>query len=481
MGRNSDKKRAAKKRAKAIKRKKQLAARTPPPAPTTTGTRPTVRLSPVSRRRSQASALDDGDHVLWEPGALSLDRNPGPPWRWKGDGEGPELVAFAFPGRRFALYPRDAEGHYGPTPVDEIPVDQPVSWQGQQVYVEEPTPSQVSWSRLPSLDNGVVRATLLVQALVWSEDGHHWSPQVSVEMRETDAGILVDADVVGGGLAEGRIKWSWATSGSHAEAVAGFIDDHAVLFNRLLRGETGLDGAFRAGALAGDSRRYKLRAVEDVVEHAEQTTAHLLAVLDGVPEREIDLGDFGPLYALSALAHLREREAHPRLLALARMDVERFEEAFSGFLTEQFDAALLRTAGGELDGIRALVVDRAVDGYLRAQAAEALAAAVALGQADREEVLKLLASQLTPDAAEEHDYLWTGVVGSMMELDAVEYEAEMVEVIRSGLVEPGHIYETDLQSMSERSGKPNPRCLAWVTSEDPHVWMGWWHCFKPSS
>ncbi|MBT3220523.1 MAG: DUF1186 domain-containing protein, partial [Proteobacteria bacterium] len=231
--------------------------------------------------------------------------------------------------------------------------------------------------------------------------------------------------------------------------------------------------------IQGPSPGYKWWAVEDLVHHANEVVPHLIAILDAVLDGARDEDDLGPLYALSLLAHLGVREAHPTLLALARLDDDDFEWVFGDYLTEQFDAALLRTSGGELEGIRKLLCDRKADGYIRSHAADALAVATVLGQAKREEVLALLVSQLHPDAARDPtSYFWSGVGTTILDMCGVECEEELIRACETKLIDPMHFdAEYAREVLHEERERFPSRCEELATTQDVHRWLGWWACF----
>ena len=181
------------------------------------------------------------------------------------------------------------------------------------------------------------------------------------------------------------------------------------------------------------------------------------------------------------LSHFRCTEAHDRLVNLGRrLPTDAFEAVFGGFLTEGYDSVLLRTCGGDSSKMRQLLLDRAADEYLRSQAADALAGAAVLGYADRSEILEMMANLLTPDAAEEGSYLWSGVGSAMLHLYPVEYQDRLAQACHEWLIEPMHF---DAEHVTEPIAKGPAhavealRCVEEPGWHDIHAKLEWWACF----
>jgi hypothetical protein len=234
-------------------------------------------------------------------------------------------------------------------------------------------------------------------------------------------------------------------------------------------------------ALCGPSPRYKSALLGRAAADPSGITPLLLALLDEIlrdppgwiashPDDE-----FGPRYALTLLAHLREPAAHERIVALGRQPPERFEALLDGFQTELFSEVLLATCGGRTAGMRALVADPVADEYVRGEAAAALVEAVGLGYGDRREVLALLAEQLAPERAKQTDhYFWTGVIDAMLKLHPTEHAGAILHAYDSGLVAPMTFDREELEA-EIAAGPPE---LLPPPERDLHDWIGWWACFE---
>jgi hypothetical protein len=130
----------------------------------------------------------------------------------------------------------------------------------------------------------------------------------------------------------------------------------------------------------------------------------------------------------------------------------------------------LRTSGGSLDGIRALVLNRSADEFVRWAAMETLCLAMVAGMAERKETIDFLAGLLTGEEDDPNSYFWAGVANSLCDL----YPDEVMDVVRTayadGLIIPGAItledFERTLVMGLEDSLANVRRELAWRVPDD---------------
>jgi hypothetical protein len=254
--------------------------------------------------------------------------------------------------------------------------------------------------------------------------------------------------------------------------------------------EPSLDAEALVAAIRGPSPHYKREAVDAIVLQRELTTPHLLHLLEEMADdpagfvARIGEDDFDPLYTLVLLAHLRETRAHAPLLKIARLPKALLDDVLGGFVIEGLSALLLSTCGGEVGGIRALLVDRTVADACRTQAAEALVMAAHLGYTRREEVLELLASLLTEvEAGSDEAHPWTLWVCAMLKLRPLEHKQAIRRAWDEGLLEDFILggwddIEGDLEGDAEETGDQLAEECEQALPSDVHDWMGWWDCFR---
>lgn len=486
--------RSKRQKAKAAKRRRNIAR-----AEAGSTTSPTVtQLEPAQPSLPIPWEPPPRQAVLY-PAVLSPE-GPQPPAFETLPGPGPSFLTAKFGERGLALYRRHESGACVPVSPLDLPLDTEVSWADEPFDVLEARSNRVRWESEPVWRDDALVGTIVVHDLALDECGLLWAPVVPVIVKQ-DAlegkRWRVDA---GQGLAEGYldsrgIDWWGGGDGSHAHAVASFLSNKArTLWDRVQRTEASepveapaeADPQQLVEAIKGPSPKYKRAAIDALVAHREAVIPGLLTMLDeilrGPPgSDERDELEFGGIYALVLLTHFRCTEAHDRLIALGRrLPADAFEEAFGGFLTEDYDFALLRTCGGDSSKIQQLVLDRAANEYLRAQAADALVGAVVLGYADRGEILELLASLLTPDAAEEGSYVWSGVGSAMLHLYPVEHQDRLVQACHEWLIEPIHF---DAEHVVREIAKgpahavEGLRCVDGPGWHDIHSRLEWWACF----
>lgn len=194
--------------------------------------------------------------------------------------------------------------------------------------------------------------------------------------------------------------------------------------------------------------RTKIELVDEAIERWGEIMPCLLTHLEMViadPDGYLDeVHDILP-YALLLLTHFREERAHPLMLSLFSMSGDVLHELLGDIKTMVLPAFLLRTSGGSLDGIKALVLNRSADEFVRWAAMETLCLAVVAGMADRKETINFLAGLLTGEEDDPDSYFWAGVANSLCDL----YPDEVMDVIRvayaDGLIIPGAITLEDFE------------------------------------
>lgn len=214
--------------------------------------------------------------------------------------------------------------------------------------------------------------------------------------------------------------------------------------------------------------RTKIELVDEAIERWGEIVPHLLAHLEMViadPEAYLDEDHDLLPYALLLLAHFREERAHLLILTLFSLSGDVLHDLLGDIKTTALPAFLLGTSGGSLDGIRALVLNRSADEFIRWAAMEALCLAVVAGMAERTETIDFLAGLLTGEEDIPGSYFWAGVANSLCDL----YPDEVMDVVRKayadGLIIPGAItledFERTLALGLEDSLANVQRELAW--------------------
>lgn len=231
----------------------------------------------------------------------------------------------------------------------------------------------------------------------------------------------------------------------------------------------------------------KLELIHEAIERWGTIAPHLLAHLEAViadPETYLDEEHELLPYALVLLAHFREERAHALMLQLLGLPEGVTYDLLGDLQTTGLPFLLLRTGGGSLAGIKALIINRNADDYVRWAAMEALCLAVVAGLAEREETLVFLAGLLTGEEAESGSEFWDGVANSLCDL----YPAEFMDVVRKGyadgLIHPGSIrieeFEDTLEQGIDTALEKIQRELEWRLPNDIESVVSWCEYAAPT-
>jgi hypothetical protein len=222
------------------------------------------------------------------------------------------------------------------------------------------------------------------------------------------------------------------------------------------------------------------------VAQREAITPHLIALLEDLADNPLRYtleGRNGHVYAVSLLAHFQETAAHQAIIRAFTVPGEQLEELWGDMITETLPTLLHRTCGGSLDRIRALVVDREVDPFVRGAAIEALTFAVAERVADRDETVAFVQGLFTGEEAEADSFFWSNLVATLCDL----HPGDSMELIRrayaDNLVQKDYIAPEDversltldraeaMEALSERTRRRMPA--------DLHRYISWFAEFQP--
>ena len=222
------------------------------------------------------------------------------------------------------------------------------------------------------------------------------------------------------------------------------------------------------------------------VAQREAITPHLIALLDDLADNPLRYtleGRNGHVYAVSLLSHFRETAAHRAIIRAFTVPREQLEELWGDMITETLPTLLHRTCGGSLDRIRALVVDREVDPFVRGAAIEALTFAVAEGVADRDETVAFVQGLFTGEEAEADSFFWSNLVATLCDL----HPGDSMELIRrayaDNLVQQDYIAPEDVERSLAMDRAEAMDALRERTrrrmSGDLHRYISWFAEFQP--
>lgn len=235
-------------------------------------------------------------------------------------------------------------------------------------------------------------------------------------------------------------------------------------------------------------KAYLKDEMETAVQHQEAITPLLIALLEELADNPVLYtleGRNGHVYAVSLLAHFQETAAHQSIIRAFTVPDEQLMELWGDMTTETLPTLLLRTCGESLAAIKALVVNRDVDMYVRGAAIEALAFAVAEGVANREETIAFLQGMFTGGEAETDSFFWSDLTATLCDL----HPGDSLEVIHqaydNGLVQQGYIALEDVESSLALDREEALEALRHRTQRrmpvDIHGYISWFAEFQPKA
>jgi hypothetical protein len=233
-------------------------------------------------------------------------------------------------------------------------------------------------------------------------------------------------------------------------------------------------------------RDYQREAVEAALELGHAAVPRLVELLGWVAEEPAvwveDQERVDHIYAAVLVGYLGAQEAHPVLIDLLSLPGEVPFELFSDMVHEQFPALLLRTSGGSLERMDALLQNREANPYCRAAAADAMTFALAAGQVERAEVIARVGeafSRAIDDTTEDVEMcsLLAGMLGHLCPAELMPkirrgYALELIDVTHVTLAE----LESTLEEGEEAALEARREWMAMRMPESIHDWLGDWAC-----
>jgi Protein of unknown function (DUF1186)/SEC-C motif len=232
--------------------------------------------------------------------------------------------------------------------------------------------------------------------------------------------------------------------------------------------------------------RFPRAAVEAAVMHREEITPELLRILRESTERAVELdaeGDYmAHLYAMFLLAQFREVRTHPLVIQFASLPGELLHSLCGDFLTMDLGRVLASVCGGDLDGIRSLIENEAVDEWVRGAALGSLVTLVAVGQKSREEIVSYFGQLFRGKLPRQFSQVWNELVSCSADLYPDDLIDDIERAYQEDLVEPGYIGWDDVK---EDLALGKDQVLARLTDDSHHRLvedtvreMQWWACFR---
>jgi len=233
------------------------------------------------------------------------------------------------------------------------------------------------------------------------------------------------------------------------------------------------------------SNTYLRAEVEEALTRQEEITPHLLRILETVAENPLRYAmeeHNGHVYAALLLSHFREPTAHLPLIRAFSLVEEQLVDLWGDTTTETLPTMLFRTCNGSVEAIKALIVNREVDQYVRCAAMEALSYVVAFDPLKRDEVVEFCEGLFSGEEAARESHFWGNLTATLCDL----HPAHSMDIIRKayddGIISKGFIALKDVEIAAERDRDTAMESLrTWVTSRMPadiHNYISWFAEFN---
>jgi hypothetical protein len=232
---------------------------------------------------------------------------------------------------------------------------------------------------------------------------------------------------------------------------------------------------------------YEREMVEAAIEHREEIVPRLIEVLQTLLANPKRYGEddnlFDHIYAVMLLGHFKATEAHERIIEAFSLPGGIADDLFGDICTSDLPMILLRTCGGSLDAIKAMVLDKDVSDYCRNSALQAMSYAVPAGIADREEMLEFFGTLFTGTETDSDSDFWGLLACNILELYPEESMSVIERGYEEGLISPGMVgYDAFERALTAGRDKTLERLhLEYErdSMDDIHRCMSWWACFQP--
>jgi len=228
-------------------------------------------------------------------------------------------------------------------------------------------------------------------------------------------------------------------------------------------------------------------AVKQAIKRAEETTPHLLRILEDTaadPETVAQHSEYmAHEFAMLLLAQFRETIAYEPLLRIAALPGDLTERLIGERQTEHLGRCLASVWGGGVGGIKRLIENEEADEFSRDAGFTALVTLVNEGEFAREDAVSYLRSLFHGGLKREENYVWTGLVDAATDLYPDELYNDILRAYKDGLVDPMSISIDDVvearqlglnRSIARLRQDPHARLITDVVKE-----MEWWYCFSP--
>jgi hypothetical protein len=182
-------------------------------------------------------------------------------------------------------------------------------------------------------------------------------------------------------------------------------------------------------------------------------------------------------YALYLLAKWREPRAYPYVVRWLSLPGEAPFEIAGDVVTEDGGRILAAVCDGDLEPIKALVVDRNANEYGRSAGVTALGLLAAWAEVPRESILTVLLWLAQEGLEREPSQVWDSLAASSADIEAVEVFPHLRRAYADGLVDPQSVRP---QELDEVEAAPRGSQLEETREQYPPIYdvveaTSWWN------
>ena len=152
-------------------------------------------------------------------------------------------------------------------------------------------------------------------------------------------------------------------------------------------------------------------------------------------------------YALYLLAKWREPRAYPHVLRWLSLPGEAPFDIAGDVVTQDGGRILAAVCDGDLEPIKALVVDRSANEFARGAGVNALALLAAWGEMPRESVITSFLWLARDGLEREPSQVWNSLAADSADIEAVELFSELRRAYADGLIEPQFVHPSQLDKV----------------------------------
>lgn len=131
--------------------------------------------------------------------------------------------------------------------------------------------------------------------------------------------------------------------------------------------------------------------LKEIIARKEEAIPLLINILKRVRDKPetpfVDSDYFGHIYALFLLAQFRAEEAYPIVLELLSLPDDELYGVFGDMIEAFIGPVLASICGGDVSSIKGMIENESINGYVRAEAVNALAILALDGEIGREELM----------------------------------------------------------------------------------------------